>query len=241
MAAPLIPVALTLAAAAGLTLYAGLSDESQLFGRVLVAPPQPDQFALTFDDGPNPSATPRLLELLARHNARATFFLIGDYVLQQPALAREIHAAGHAIGNHTMHHPWLARHSAAVIRQEIAECSRAIEDTLGVPVTLFRPPHGARRPAVLRIAREFGMQTVQWNLMIGDWKPRAAEDLLRRIERGITANRKRGRGTNLVLHDGGQHDPAADRRASVEAVRLLLGKLPPDTVFVTPPDWSALP
>jgi len=233
----LVPAAVAAAAATAFTAYAGLSFTSQIFGPTLVAPPQPNQLALTFDDGPNPTATPQLLEVLARHNVRATFFLIGDYVLSQPELTREIHAAGHIIGNHTMHHPWLARHSETTIREELLGCNRALEDTLGAPVKLFRPPHGARRPAVLRIARELGLATVQWNVMVGDWLPRSAENLLARLERGIAANQRHGRGSNVVLHDGSQHGLGAPRMPSVDAVAMLLKRLPPDTAFVTPPQW----
>jgi peptidoglycan/xylan/chitin deacetylase (PgdA/CDA1 family) len=224
-------------AASGLLTYGIVAPQSQVFGRTLVAPPKPQQLALTFDDGPNPTATPRLLNVLAKRGAHATFFVIGDYVLREPALAREIVAAGHAVGNHTMHHPWLPRHSSATIRAELLACCEAIEQTLGAPVKLFRPPHGAKRPAVLRIANELGMQTVEWNLMVGDWKKRSAEDLLRRIQRGIAANQRRGRGTNVVLHDGSQFLPNADRTATVDAVEMLLNELSAQTQFVTPPQW----
>jgi peptidoglycan/xylan/chitin deacetylase (PgdA/CDA1 family) len=109
-----------------------------------------------------------LLEILARHNVRATFFLIGQFVLREPALAREIAAAGHVIGNHTMHHPYLPWLSSRNILRELTDCNRALEDTLGEPVRLFRPPHGARRPAVFRAARSLHLQTVQWNLIVQD-------------------------------------------------------------------------
>jgi peptidoglycan/xylan/chitin deacetylase (PgdA/CDA1 family) len=227
-----------LAAAAGLCTYGVVAEESQLLGRTLVAPPDPGQLALTFDDGPNPTATPRLLEILAERGALATFFVIGAYALRQPTLMREILAAGHVIGNHTMHHLWLPRHPSATIRAEMLACNEAIEQATGKRVTLFRAPHGARRPAVIRIARELGMQTVQWNLMVGDWKHRSGEDLLERIQRGIAANDRRGRGTNVVLHDGSQFSPTADRASTVDAVALLLQALPAATRFVTPPQWS---
>jgi hypothetical protein len=81
------------------------------------------------------------------------------------------------------------------------------------------------------------MQTVQWNLMVGDWKNRSAEDLLRRIERGIAANQRRGCGTNVVLHDGSQFLPNASRTATVDAVEMLLNELSAQTQFVTPPQW----
>ena len=133
-----------------------------------------------------------------------------------------------------MHHPRLPRHLDSTIRAELTGCQRVLEDTLGSPVTLFRPPHGARRPAVVRIARSLGLATVQWNLIVGDWQPIPADEILSRIEHGLTRNRTAGRGTNLVLHDGGQHTLSAERMPTVEAVRQLLRLLPRDTSFVIP-------
>lgn len=234
----LLSAGAVLAGAAGLCTYGVVADQSQLFGRTLVAPPGPRQLALTFDDGPNPSATPRLLNILAKHAVRATFFVIGDYVRREPALTRDMVSAGHIIGNHTMHHLWLPRHSSATIRAELKACNAAIEQTLGAPVTLFRAPHGAKRPAVMRHAKALGMQTVQWNLMVGDWKNRTPDDLLARIRHGIADNQRRACGTCLVLHDGGQFAPAADRASTVQAVSMLLAAVAPETRFVTPPHWT---
>ena len=107
------------------------------------------QLALTYDDGPNDHHTLRLLEVLAKHSVRATFFLIGRYARQRPEIAREIVNAGHAVGNHTFTHPLLIFKSEAEVRRELSECNTALRDTLGQPVNLFRPPFGGRRPAVL--------------------------------------------------------------------------------------------
>jgi len=229
-----------LAGAAAVLTYGMVADESQVFGRTLVAPPAPQQLALTFDDGPNPTATPRLLEILARHNVRATFFLIGQFVLREPALTREIAAAGHVVGNHTMHHPYLPWLSSRNILGELSDCNRALEDTLGQPIELFRPPHGARRPAVFRAARSLHLETVQWNLIVQDWEPVPAGTIHDRVARGIARNRSRGRGTNVVLHDGGQNSLGEPRLPTVDAVARLLQSLPSDTVFVVPPSWNYL-
>jgi peptidoglycan/xylan/chitin deacetylase (PgdA/CDA1 family) len=230
---------LTLAAAVGATAYATINPRSQIFGPMLVAPPNANQLALTFDDGPNPTATPQLLDVLARHKARATFFLIGAHALKEPAMVREIAAAGHAIGNHTMTHPWLPRLSAQHIRQQLAECNKALEDTLGKRIELFRAPHGARKPSVLRAARDLGLIAVGWNLIVGDWNVLPATTLFERMQRGMARNHANGRGTNIVMHDGGQHTLTAPRLPTVEAVALLLQKLPAETVFVTPPKWHS--
>ncbi len=228
---------LAFAATAAIITHGVVSDQSQLFGPTLIAPPQPNQLALTFDDGPNPAATPRLLEVLARRRVRATFFLIGQFALREPTLTREIAAAGHVIGNHTMTHPWLPRHSAAFILTELAACNRTLEDILGHPVTLFRPPHGARSPAVFRAARTLNLQLVQWNLIVGDWQPIPAATIHTRLTRGITRNRTHRRGTAVVLHDGGQSSLNQPRLPTVGAVAQLLDSLPENTTLVVPPSW----
>jgi peptidoglycan-N-acetylglucosamine deacetylase len=111
------------------------------------------QIALTYDDGPNDPYTPRLLEVLARHSVHATFFLIGRYVQQSPEIVREIVQAGHVVGNHTFTHPLLTFKSETEIKQQLSECRAALQDAIGEPSNLFRPPFGGRRPAVLRVAR----------------------------------------------------------------------------------------
>jgi peptidoglycan/xylan/chitin deacetylase (PgdA/CDA1 family) len=234
---PLTAVAVSgvvVAGIAGAVAYATMHPESQVFGRTMVSPPEPRQLALTFDDGPNPAATPQLLEVLALHRVRAAFFLIGDYVLREPGLAREVAAAGHAIGNHTMTHPFLPRRSAARIFDELTRCNEALEQTLGQRVELFRPPHGGRSPAVFRAAKELGLETVQWNLIVGDWSADSAATILARVEDGIARNRRRGRGTNVVLHDGGQAGLGQPRMKTVEAVERLLERAGAEMEFVLP-------
>ena len=235
-----ITAALLATAAAGTATHAALSAESQLFGPVLVAPKKPKEIALTYDDGPNDLATERLLEVLAAANVRATFFMIGAFVRQRPAIARAVAAAGHLIGNHTMTHPWLAWQSATRIRAELRDANSAIQDTLGQPVRFFRPPHGARRPYVLRAARDLGLTTVQWNILAKDWEPTAsAEIILHRLERAIGQNRRHGRASNIVLHDGGHLSIGQPRLPTVEATaRLLELCRNTSTKFVTPEDWS---
>ena len=232
---------LALAGIAAVGAYGVMYPESQLFGRTIVAPPLPNQFALTFDDGPNPTATPQLLEILACRNVKATFFLIGDFVRLEPALTREIAAAGHTIGNHTMTHPFLPKYSAARIQAELAGCNAELEDTLGRRVELFRPPHGGRTPAVFRAAARLGLKTVQWNLIVGDWMDISSATILERVERGVARHRRSGRGTNVVLHDGGQDALGQPRMRSVDAVKSLLTRVAADTQFVVPTGDVARP
>jgi peptidoglycan/xylan/chitin deacetylase (PgdA/CDA1 family) len=230
---------LATAAAAGAAAYAALWPQSQIFGRVLVAGSDPDEIALTYDDGPNDVATERLLEVLARHGVHATFFLIGGFVRQRPELVRSIAAAGHLIGNHTMTHPWLSWQSAARIRQELAGCNAVLEDTLGAPVRFFRAPHGARRPVVLRTARELGLTAVQWNITAFDWNPIPAEKILANAVRGMERNRSRKRASNLLLHDGGHLGIGQPRLPTVEATNRLLQQYKPAGMrFVTVAEWA---
>jgi peptidoglycan/xylan/chitin deacetylase (PgdA/CDA1 family) len=224
---------------AGTCAYAAMAPESQLFGRTLVAGRNPAEFALTYDDGPNDPWTGRLLELLAQNNVRVTFFLIGRYVRLRPDLVREIQAAGHLIGNHTVTHPWLAVHSVSRVREELDGCNAALEDILGAPVRFFRPPHGARRPAVLRAARELGLTAVLWNAMGFDWRPNTtAPQIAAHLERGIARNQRRYCGSNLLLHDGGHLALGTDRSQSVHATRLILETHPPAAnTYLTVDAW----
>ncbi len=232
--------------AGGVTALAGLSafayaamwPGSNLFGHALRAPRNPNELALTFDDGPNPNWTPRLLEILARQEIRATFFVIGRYAAQQHALVQQMHAAGHLIGNHTWTHPNLAITSAAHTRQELANTNTELEQILGAPVRYFRPPFGGRRPATLRIARELGLQPVLWNAITPDWSAKSPELTTARMQKIITRNQSRGYATNLVLHDGGQQSFTENRAASVTAAGQLIDLYQPTHRFVTLDEWT---
>ncbi len=206
------------AAIAGL----GMRPESQLFGRTLIAGDDPNEVALTFDDGPNDRSTRDLLEVLNRFEARATFFLIGKFVRQRPDIVRELQAGGHLIGNHTMTHPFLANKPEDVIQDEIERCNRLLEDTLGEPIRFFRAPFGARRPAVLRRARALGLEVVQWNVQGNDWEPIGVDGMMQRLERGLHRVKRNGRGANILLHDGFDKAMGADRSHTVCVTELLL-------------------
>jgi peptidoglycan-N-acetylglucosamine deacetylase len=234
---------LTATAAAGLTVggyyYAAMWPESQIFGRTVLAGRDPNEYALTYDDGPNDACTEQLLEVLAKHKVRATFFLIGRFVRERRDLTRHIHAAGHLIGNHTMNHPKLLYCSHSRVREELASTSATIEDAIGEHVRYFRPPHGARRPDVLRTAAELGLAPVMWNVGSYDWTTMNPETILATLEKGIRCNRARGNGSNLLLHDGGQAGIGQDRSATVAATELLLGRARQDHVrFVTIDRWD---
>lgn len=232
------------ALAAGGYAYAALWPESQIFGRCVVAAQSPRQIALTYDDGPNDPDTYRLLEIFSRHNIRATFFMIGRFVRTRPEIARAVAAAGHLIGNHTMTHPFLPIRTPHMVRQQLRDCNAALEDTLGTPVHWFRPPHGGRRPDVLRAARDLGLTPVMWNAMGYDWKPATPAIVEQNILRGFRRNQKRAWATNALLHDGGHQGIGQDRSHTIAATERLIafwknyfGERDEVCEFVTPEAW----
>jgi peptidoglycan/xylan/chitin deacetylase (PgdA/CDA1 family) len=208
--------------AVGGCAYAAYWPASQLFGSTLVAPAHPGELALTFDDGPSPIWTPQLLDILASHEVRASFFLVGSRAQAQPALVKRIAAAGHLIGNHSWSHLNLAFAPANRIEEELVRTSQTLEQIVGAPVRYFRPPFGARRPETLRIARKLGLVPVLWNAMTSDWKNPSANAIAERLVRKIDALTRHGRAANVVLHDGSHLDPAANRSPSVAAAALLI-------------------
>jgi peptidoglycan/xylan/chitin deacetylase (PgdA/CDA1 family) len=223
--------------AAGGCAYAAMWPTSRIFCQALVAPRRPGELALTFDDGPNPRWTPRLLETLARFDVRATFFSVGGYAQQQPELLRQMAAAGHLVGCHSWSHPNLALTRSGKIEEELSRSKQAIEQILGQPLRFFRPPFGARRPAVLRIAREMGLTPVLWNAMTSDWKQPSAEKIAAQLSTKIDRLERRGWAANIVLHDGNHLDPAANREPSVSAAGMLLEHYAQTHHFVTLEAW----
>ena len=224
--------------AAGGYAYAAMWPGSRIFGRALIAPPHPAELALTFDDGPNPACTPRLLDTLASHDVQATFFMVGRYAQAEPALVRRIAQTGHLIGNHSWSHPNLALTTPGRIREELIRTSDAIAQITGQPVRYFRPPFGGRRPYVLRVARELGMTPVLWNAITTDWSELSADRIAQRLMRKVDSNQRRGLATNIVLHDGGHLGLNANREPSVTAAGQLLAHYKATHQFVTLDAWS---
>jgi peptidoglycan/xylan/chitin deacetylase (PgdA/CDA1 family) len=136
--------------------------------------------ALTFDDGPV-KGTGALLKILAAHHARATFFVLGSMVKENPDMLRREVAAGHEIGDHTWDHPQLTILSTAKIRKQIRSTSDIIREVSGVRPRLLRPPYGATSRRVSRIARSFGMTQIIWAVDPQDWKMTTAAPVAKRV------------------------------------------------------------
>jgi peptidoglycan/xylan/chitin deacetylase (PgdA/CDA1 family) len=214
---------LTAAAAASYAGYASMAPQSQLYGRTLRHGSDPEQMALTFDDGPNDPHTWHLLELLAKHGAKATFFLIGRYVRQRPEIVRALQQAGHAVGNHTYYHPNLIFLSPRRVRGELEDCRKALEDSIGSHQPLFRPPFGGRLPHVLGACRSFGLTPVMWSVTAFDWNAKSADSIVAHVSNQVRAHKK-PRGEIILLHDGSHLGFGADRAHTIEATRRLLEK-----------------
>jgi len=194
-----------------------MAPRGQWYGRTFTGlKPGTRQLALTYDDGPNDPHTLRLLEVLAKHNVKATFFLIGCYVKQRPDIAREVVRAGHVVGNHTFSHPNLIFASVRQTRRQLLDCGQALTDAVGEHSRLFRPPFGGRRPSTLRIARTLGLEPVMWRVTGWDWKGKPAEYVERRVRQQV-----RG-GDVILLHDGGHFTFGADRSPTVIATDRLI-------------------
>jgi peptidoglycan/xylan/chitin deacetylase (PgdA/CDA1 family) len=210
-------IGLTAAAVASAAGYQAMAPQGRWFGRTFAGGVRGSkQIALTYDDGPNDPHTLKLLDVLAKHGVRATFFMIGRYVRQRPDIARAVAQAGHVIGNHTFAHPLLIFESRARTRAQLVDCDRALTDAIGEHSNLFRPPFGGRRPATLRVARALGLETAMWNVTGYDWNAPPAAVIEKKIVRQI-----RG-GDVILLHDGGHRAMGADRAQTVIATDNLI-------------------
>lgn len=227
-----------LSLAAGGYAYAAMWPGSQIFGETLIAPDRPGELALTFDDGPNPSWTPQLLDVLHMHGVKATFFLLGKYAEAEPYLTRYIVESGHVIGSHSWSHPNLALAGPARVREELKRTKHTLEEITGSAVRYFRPPFGARRPDVLQAAEDMGMRPVLWNAMTNDWADSSADRIARHLAAKVDAVGRRGYAASVVLHDGGHLQQDIDRGASVEAARKIIERYWGIRRFVTVEAWD---
>jgi peptidoglycan-N-acetylglucosamine deacetylase len=203
------------AAAAGFAAYAVRSPSSQLIApSVWHGNKNRPAIALTFDDGPSES-TPALLELLAEHNAKATFFMCGQNVRRLKEIAREVVASGHEIGNHTDSHSALYFKSPEAIYGELVLAQQSIYQITKITPKLFRAPYGVRWPGLRRSQQRLNLTGVMWTAIARDWKWPAS-----RISRLLL--KKAGNGAILCLHDGRELKRMPDIRETLDAVEFVL-------------------
>lgn len=165
---------------------------------------------LTFDDGPSSAWTPEVLQLLRRHRAAATFFLVGREAQARPRLVERIRADGHAVGNHTYSHPRLTGATPQLVAAEIERGSRHLRGR----TTCLRPPGGNVDDEVRAAARRAGQRVALWDVDTADWRRPGADAIADAVARDVRP------GSVVLLHDGG-----GDRSQTVEALRALLPRL----------------
>jgi peptidoglycan/xylan/chitin deacetylase (PgdA/CDA1 family) len=180
----------------------------------------PGAVALTFDDGPHPEGTPRMLEALEEAGVRATFFLVGEQVERRPQLAAEIVAAGHEAAVHCHRHRNLMRLPPPAVHADLARAAAAIADATGVEPRRYRPPYGILTAPAFRCARRRGWEIVLWRRDGRDWRAGAApESIARRL-----VGRARG-GDVLLLHDADWYSAPGSWRRTAAALELVLERL----------------
>ncbi|HUR00600.1 MAG TPA: polysaccharide deacetylase family protein [Gemmatimonadaceae bacterium] len=175
--------------------------------------------ALTFDDGPNPDATPSILNTLKEKGVRATFFILGSHAERWPELVRRISAEGHQIGNHGYFHRKLHFKSPFYVSRDIRLGLRAIKRAGAPAPRYFRAPHGFRSPWTTPIARAYGERTVGWSLGVYDSDRPGVDEIVKRTLEGVTP------GSIVLLHDGDGYNPDGDRRQTAAAVPMIIDRL----------------
>jgi len=182
--------------------------------RDLIKNPPEHAIALTIDDGPHPVWTPKVLDLLDKHDVKATFFMIGEQVPENAKLVRQVVEAGHGIANHTLTHPlWMPGLSKKQIEHQITEAYRRIHDATGTTPHLFRAPGGNWSPKVFKAIAQHGLYPIDWDIDPRDW----SRPGINHIEHNMLQAKA---GDILLCHDGG-----GDRSQTVASLRHVLPRL----------------
>mgnify|MGYP000886284216 FL=1 len=180
-----------------------LADGANGFGRqqLLKLLVNTRKVVLTFDDGPHPRTTPKVLEILKSRRIRAIFFVLGLQAARYPELVKQIHEEGHLIGNHSYSHKNLAQLSESALKEELSRTSRLIESITGCRPEYLRPPYGAMNGKVLAAANQEGMKIMLWTIDPKDWLQKNEASILQQTERQLGMTNGRLRGGALLLHD----------------------------------------
>lgn len=178
----------------------------------------PDRFAITFDDGPNPNATDAVLDVLAGHGARATFFMLGGHVRRRPGLARRVVETGNEAAVHGDTHWPMPLLLPGAMRKQVRRCASSIEDATGTSPRFYRPPYGFMTPGQARFIRGLGFEPVLGDVYPDDPYRPGAGRIAARVLRRLTG------GSILILHDGSPFG-GADRSQTIEALGVILGEM----------------
>lgn len=183
---PVIWIALPLLLAiSGFMVYASAFIGSQVYVKAwLKGKTGQGQIAISFDDGPDGERTKRVLEVLRKHQIKASFFLIGKKIDGQENLVKKIHQEGHLIGNHSFVHDfWYDLKNEKAILEDMEQCKKAIENAAGIRTKLFRPPYGVTTPNIGKAVKTLKVETIGWSLRSLDTTAKTKEELLKRVEK----------------------------------------------------------
>ena len=204
----------------GGAIHGAFHRNSPIFGPTLGKIPSDRKVvALTFDDGPNPDATPLILQTLREKGVRATFFVLGSHAERWPELVRRISHDGHQLGNHGYFHRKLQFKSPFYVSRDIRLGIRAIKRAGAPAPRLFRAPHGFRSPWTTPIASSYGERTVGWSLGVWDSDRPGADEIVRRTMEGVEP------GSIILLHDGDGYNPDGDRMQTAAALPTIIDRL----------------
>jgi peptidoglycan/xylan/chitin deacetylase (PgdA/CDA1 family) len=204
-----------------LLAYSVFASRCQFWAPVIRSLPQRDAVALTFDDGPHPEFTPRLLDILAQHRATATFFVIGRFAQAHPTLVRRMIAEKHTIANHSLDHDRFALHQRRLYwNRQIGETQRILADITGMPPVLFRPPMGFKTGHIAAAAKEHRLPIVGWSVRSLDTRPMAPDRLAQRVIARLSGH------DILLMHDGLEPARAgASQQQTLDALPQILAGL----------------
>lgn len=189
----------------------GVSAQTQALHSV---PDAGMRIALTFDDGPHPTLTPRILEILKKYDVRATFFMVGKNVINYPDAARAVLAEGHEVGNHTYSHGHVASLDEEALNDELGLCEDALEELCEYRPHLFRPPEGAVTEQVMRCSEAGDYTLILWSLDTRDWENKNADEIVRTVVEKIKPG-------DIIL----MHDYIGRKSKTPEALEALLPEL----------------
>lgn len=161
------------------------------------------QVCLTFDAAWGNEDTQELIDILAKYNIKATFFIVGDWVVKYPESVKALHEAGHSIQNHSDKHPHLPKMSRGAIAADIKACNEKIEAITGIKPTLMRPPYGDYSNSVIEVMNEMEMYTIQWDVDSLDWKDLSASEIAKRVVPRVK------NGSIVLFHNAALHTPAS--------------------------------
>lgn len=199
------------------------------FGTVVSVKTDLPWVALTFDDGPHPVTTPKVLEVLSRHDAHATFFMVGQAARRAPDLVRQVAASGHAIGHHTLDHVKLPGLERAEVEAQVTGGFEAVGPACD---RLFRPPFGHIDRTSYRVIRRAGHDVITWSGHASDWASQDADALTARLNACLRP------GAIVLLHDLPMpvDAPGAPRAALLQSLERVLAAAAAEWRFVTLPE-----